>query len=430
MEVSNSFDAVIIGAGAAGLIAALELSLAGKNIAILEARDRAGGRIYTIDDQGFDGPIEMGAEFVHGKLEITLELLKKADANKTKVEGDIWRKKEEGFEKEEGFIEAYDEVQKKLKELKNDIPVKQFLIEYLNEPKYKQTRQSIKSYVEGYSAANLNRASTFAFRKDLQNSEEDQYRPEGGYQKIVNYLLTELKNKNVPLFFNEVVTGIEWQKDEVHIISTKQNFKAKKVLVTVPLGVLQNDVIKFTPLLPDKIRAAKALGFGSVIKWILQFDEAFWSEKKYTGNKDLVNMGFLFSEETIPTWWTQFPKKHAILTGWLGGPNAELLKDLNDEALLQKALQSLGNLFTISIADLKQKLKAWKVCNWSKDPFSYGAYSYTTLDHQKNVQTLKSPVENTLFFAGEGIYDGDDIGTVEAALSSGKDTAQKMIATF
>ena len=156
----------------------------------------------------------------------------------------------------------------------------------------------------------------------------------------------------------------------------------------------------------------------------------FGLKKKYTGNKDLLNMGFLFSEETVPTWWTQFPKKNAILTGWLGGPNAQLLKDVDDEALLQKALQSLSNLFPISLADLKQKLKAWKVCNWAKDPFSFGAYSYTTLDHQKNVQTLKTPVENTVFFAGEGVYDGESIGTVEAALSSGKETAQKMIATF
>src|SRR5687768_13124738 len=132
MEGLNSYDVVVVGAGAAGLLAALELSLAGKKTAIIEARDRAGGRIHTINDQRFEMPVEMGAEFVHGKLGITLGLLKKAGANKTEVEGDIWRKKEEDLEKDEGFIEGYDEVQKKLKELKSDIPVAQFLREYLN----------------------------------------------------------------------------------------------------------------------------------------------------------------------------------------------------------------------------------------------------------------------------------------------------------
>jgi monoamine oxidase len=69
MELTeNMRDVLIIGAGAAGLIAALELALAGKSCAIVEARDRAGGRIHTINDARFKLPVEAGAEFIHGKL--------------------------------------------------------------------------------------------------------------------------------------------------------------------------------------------------------------------------------------------------------------------------------------------------------------------------------------------------------------------------
>ena len=55
-------DVIIIGAGAAGLAAARELSAAQLNVIILEARDRIGGRIHTYFDKW---PIELGAEFVH-----------------------------------------------------------------------------------------------------------------------------------------------------------------------------------------------------------------------------------------------------------------------------------------------------------------------------------------------------------------------------
>lgn len=77
MRNENEFDVVIIGAGAAGLMAAWEMVKVGKNVAIVEARDRIGGRIVTIKDQQFDEPIELCAEFIHGNLELTTQLLQK-----------------------------------------------------------------------------------------------------------------------------------------------------------------------------------------------------------------------------------------------------------------------------------------------------------------------------------------------------------------
>ncbi len=71
-------EILIIGAGAAGLMAARELALAGRRVRVLEARERAGGRAYTVHDPSFRLPVELGAEFVHGDLPLTGMLLKKA----------------------------------------------------------------------------------------------------------------------------------------------------------------------------------------------------------------------------------------------------------------------------------------------------------------------------------------------------------------
>ncbi len=78
---------LIAGAGAAGLMAARELSRQGYHITILEGRDRTGGRIHTLDDPLFPIPVEAGAEFIHGKLPLTFSLLKEYKLEKIEAGG-------------------------------------------------------------------------------------------------------------------------------------------------------------------------------------------------------------------------------------------------------------------------------------------------------------------------------------------------------
>jgi monoamine oxidase len=234
----------------------------------------------------------------------------------------------------------------------------------------------------------------------------------------------------VQFFLSHPVTKIEWQKNNVEAIANNKTFIAQKILITVPVGVLQSGAISFSPALSKQMLAAKQLGFGAVIKTILQFEEAFWKNKELTQQKDLSEMSFAFSQEVIPTWWTYFPKNVAMLTGWSGGPHAEILKDLHDEDILQKALDSLAQLFEVDISYLRQNLKGWHVANWVKDPYSCGGYSYEVVNGETAKKILKEPVEETIFFAGEGLFEGTEIGTVNAALVVGRDTAHQMIGLF
>jgi phytoene dehydrogenase-like protein len=76
----GSHDVIVIGAGAAGLAAAAALSRAGRSVLTVEARDRIGGRCDTRRLPGIAAPVELGAEFIHGRPEATFSLLKKAGA--------------------------------------------------------------------------------------------------------------------------------------------------------------------------------------------------------------------------------------------------------------------------------------------------------------------------------------------------------------
>ena len=160
-------DILVIGAGATGLMAAKELCEAGRKVIILEARDRTGGRIYTLKDPAFDLPVELGAEFVHGDLELTLKLLRKAGIEYYPVRGRLWRADSGHLEKQEDFIENEKELLKKLKSLEQDMSVREFLDTHFPGERYTELRQSLTSFVQGYDAADTKNASSFSLLEEL-----------------------------------------------------------------------------------------------------------------------------------------------------------------------------------------------------------------------------------------------------------------------
>lgn len=426
----NSFDIIVIGAGAAGLMAAWELAQTGKKTAVIEAKDHVGGRAHTMNDKNFELPVELGAEFVHGDLELTQMLLEKAGVEQYTVNGDIWQDEDDELDEQKDFIEDYSSLNKKFKEVKEDISVAKFIEKHLQGKEFEEVRFSLKNYVEGYYAADTHKASTFALRDELNTSSDKQYRIEGGYIKLVDYLYRQCMEKGVQFFLSNPVKEINWNQDVVKVVTEQNSITSNKVLVTVPVGVLQSEAIRFSPAVPEKIQAAKKLGFGPVIKTTFQFDEAFWKKKEFTQQKDLRKLSFIFSRAVIPTWWTYYPKEAAMLTGWSGGPHADEIKDLSNEDILQKGLESLSEIFNVSVNLLGLKLKGWHIANWVNDPYSCGGYSYEVVNGKEIRKIIKQPINNTIFFAGEGLYDGPEIGTVEAALYSGRETAHQIIAGF
>jgi monoamine oxidase len=431
-------DVIIIGAGAAGLMAAKLLTDAGLKVCVLEARDRPGGRIHTIYDAAFEPPAEAGPEFIHGNLEVTLNLLKEAGIEYREMSGDMWQVNNGKWSKELTFSEDEQLLMTKLKELKDNISIAEFFDRYFANDKFAPLRNSMTGYIEGYYAGDIHRTSALAFYNEWMSEDEQQYRPVGGYGKMIKYLGDKSVEGGALIQLSTVVKEIRWLKEQVEVLDeTHHSYVARKLIVTVPLGVWlagknEKGALSFTPALTEKQEAAKQMGFGSAIKILLNFKDAFWEKisPNVDTKVDLKNAGFIISDAPIPTWWTQLPEKSTLLTGWLAGPKALQLKDTDDKAILHMALDSLTMLLNIKEDELKGKLQTWHVFNWVADPFTRGAYAFSTVGTKEARKILIAPVEDTLFFAGEAFYEGHEMGTVEAALTSGVRACKEVLAAL
>src|SRR6478672_8690270 len=153
-------EIIVIGAGAAGLMVARKLSHQGKQVRIIEARERAGGRILTSITNEFSMPIEEGAEFIHGDLSESLRLLEEAGIRYYETAGDLYNAQESKVHKQNDFIEHQKIFAKKLSEVNEEMSVQTFLDLNFKEEKYDSLRKSVEGYVQGYDLADLDKAST------------------------------------------------------------------------------------------------------------------------------------------------------------------------------------------------------------------------------------------------------------------------------
>ena len=420
---------LIIGGGIAGLATAYELSKHNVQVTLLEAKNRLGGRIHTFYDISFSQPVELGAEFIHGDLPHTLSILNEAAISYNKINDTMFHLEKGAFKKQKSFTKDWDKVMKQMSALTHDMPLDVFIDTFFGDDKYADLRASIKGFAGGFDLADTATASSKSLYREWSNEMENQYRINGGYKVLIDYLATQCKNNGSIIQNNCCAKKISWHKNEVHVLTMcSRFFKADKAVIAVPVSVLQasnkdENYLEFEPAILQHINAAKDIGFGDVIKIILEFDNNFWNAKN-------ENAGFFLTDEIIPTWWSQLPIKNAVLTGWVGGEKASSLKLNTDEEILKITLQSLASAFDVSFDTIKSKLKAGKIANWCKEADINGGYSFNMVKSVDAKKVLRKPVEDTLFFSGEALFEGTPVGTVEAALASGKHTALQVLDTL
>ncbi|MGZ4001293.1 MAG: flavin monoamine oxidase family protein, partial [Mucilaginibacter sp.] len=284
-------------------------------------------------------------------------------------------------------------------------------------------RESVIRFISGYDTADPAKASAFALRDEWGNEDDDaQYRIAGGYSALIEHLANESKLNSAEFHLNSVVKHIGHSKAIAEVVlNNGAVYRAEKVIVALSLGVLQADAVTFEPAADEYREALKQMGFGAIVKLLLEFKEAFWE------SGDRAHMSFVISGEEIPTWWTQYPTHSNVLTGWLGGLPAERKKDMTDEQFIEAAIRSLAAIFDKKEEELRDSLVTWKVANWTTDPFTLGSYVYDTVESHNARKVLSQPINNSIYFAGEFIYEGPVMGTVEAALTSGLDVAKKLL---
>jgi monoamine oxidase len=441
-----SADVIIIGAGVAGLTAARALSNSGLTVVILEARDRAGGRILTRRIPSFPTPIELGAEFIHGQPREIWDLVEAAGLTAVEVTDNHWQSLD-GALKESGFWPQWEAIVSEMREAgPPDQAFRQFIEERYDAEERQEVKRLALDYVEGFNAASADRISVAALvaMEDAASAVDGDaaFRILNGYDRLVDWLLAGCDPQKVALRLGVVVNEINWSRGDVEVIAHSSagqaplSFRAERAVITLPLGVLQAPpgapgAVRFNPELKEKQEAVGKLAMGMVMKVVLRFRERFWEQGVFqtqpSGDR-LPPLGFLHSrDEYFPTWWTSLPVRAPILTAWAGGPAAERLALRGEEFVVGRALDSLGRLFGLERERLADLLVAWYTHDWQADPYTRGAYSYIPVGGLDAPRLLAEPVEDTLFFAGEATdLDGQN-GTVHGAMASGRRASDEII---
>ena len=411
---------LVIGAGLAGLAAARQLANAGLHVTILEARDRVGGRVHTTRDPRFPVPVELGAEFVHGKPKEVWDIILQKNLLTGSVEGDNWCSEDRVLKKCNDFWPRWERVARLLKRAKT-YPDRSFaeFIETIDVDI--ETKKSSVEFVEGFNAARADLISVQYLANAQETSDRESgdkpFRVFAGLDTLV-HSFSGFDGNQVELHLNTPVGEIEWSPGYVRADA----FEAETAIVTLPLGVLQSGRVRFTPALKDKETAARQLVMGHVVKVILCFHTSFWEER------GLTKLTFIHARgEKFPTWWTTRPMATPILVGWAGGPPAGKLAAKGKDFIVKAAIQSLASALKLSTRSIENRLQAFLVADWQEDPFSLGAYSYVPVGGITASIALARPIADTLFFAGEATNSDGNSGTMHGAIATGRRAAEELL---
>jgi monoamine oxidase len=410
---------IVVGAGLAGLAAARQLSQWGMRVTVLEARDRIGGRVQTLHDPRFPIPVELGAEFVHGKAPEIWDIIESQNLVAGSLEGDDWCSQDSVLQKCNDFWPRWEQVARQIKRGKTypDLSFDQFI----NGLKVdEETKRAATEFVEGFNAARADRISMQYLAQAQDTADrvkaDTQFRIFAGLDSIVNWM-RRFEPGLVDVHLNTTVHEIEWKSGYVRV----DQFEADRAIITLPLGVLQSGSVRFIPELKEKDSAARALVMGHVVKVILSFQSRFWEER------GLTHASFIHARgEKVPTWWTTRPVAAPILVGWAGGPPAEALAFKGEDYIVNAAVESLANALKMSLSSLESQLIAAIAADWQTDPFSRGAYSYIPVGAITAPLILAEPVANTLFFAGEATNSEGISSTMHGAIASGYRAAEEI----
>lgn len=432
-----AYDVLIIGAGAAGLAAAGVLARAGCAALVLEARARIGGRIYPRQVPGLALPVELGAEFIHGRAAPTFDLL-------ARTGGAAIDSARERYTLREGRLETgadtFGEVRAAMLRSKalaeKDMSFSEFLDRHLAAELSAATLAQARMRVEGYDAADPARASARAIVAEWTSgngADIPQFRPLGGHASVLQGLERALAGSSVNIQLQTVVHSVRWRRGEVEVTGSHfgQPFSARasRAIVTLPLGVLkararEPGAVRFSPPLVDKREALAKLAAGPVLKVALHFRSAFWEAAD--GGR-YRNASFFHSPlAPFPTFWTTLPVRTPLIVAWAGGPRVARLSQLSSAEVIEQAAASFAALFSRTSRAARALEGAW-LHDWQTDPYARGAYSHALAGANDAVGHLARPLGGTLFFAGEAADTEGEAGTVAGALQSGERAAREAL---
>lgn len=407
---------IVIGAGVAGLAAAKYLADRGVDVTVLEAQDRLGGRVKTDYSTGL--AFDAGASWIHGPKKNPITDLADKAGCKTYLTDDenvaLFQADGKEYDEDESdeAEKAYNKIIGKLKGSKDQSFEDAFFNEYSEYKNNNLWTFMLSAYLEFDTGGDISQLSSVDYYDDESFKGEDLI-ISNGYDRIPQYLAEELDVR-----LNVSVQEISYGQDKVNISTNGESFEADHVVVTVPLGVLKNEVINFSPALPNSItEAISGLQMGSVNKFLCVWDEVFWdNDLNYIGYTPETKGKFNYFLNA-----SKFVEANALMTFSFGNYSKEI-ETLSDAEVQEEVMKHLRSIYGANIPEPMQMLRT----KWVSDPYTFGSYSFATKGISSDAfEAFEETVDGKIFFAGEHTHK-DYRGTVHGAYLSGVREAEKV----
>ncbi len=377
----HSTEIVVIGGGAAGVAAARRIHDAGRHCLLLEARDRLGGRAWTIREGGH--PIDLGCGWLHSAEDNPWSRIAQAQGRaldralppwqRPATELDLSRQgRREFFVASNAFFERVGSAAAK----DHDLALSELL-----EPggRWNGLIRSVVSYISGGDAERVS-------VRDFENYDDTEvnWRVEEGYGAVV-----VAHAADVPLMFGCSVTRIDHSGRRLRIETNQGVVDADKAIVTLPTNVIAQNESLFSPMLPEKIDAARGLPLGLADKLYLQLENAdeFVRDTRLFGRTDRLAGSYTLHAFGRP-----------LIECYFGASLAAELERGGERAFVAQALQDLTRHLG---SDFGKRVRLLALHCWGADPFARGSYSFALPGQAGKRAVLAAPVDGRLLFAGE-----------------------------
>ena len=396
----HEIDVVVIGAGAAGIAAARRLAAAHVSCALVEARDRVGGRAFTLPGEF---ALDLGCGWLHSADENDWAVLAQTLGFALNDYPPPWARPawEGNFSAAEqkeywaawrSFYERVEAAEDK------DIPLSGCF-----EPgnPFNPMLGAVITYANGAEAEKITTREYALYHDSGQNK-----RIERGYGTLI---ATYAAGLDVRL--GCPVSLIDHAGKRLRIVTPRGELAARAVIVAVPAGVMANGTLRFSPELPAKISAAHALPLGVANKTFLRIDrlEDLPKDTRVVGSRTTHETGM----------YTLRAFGRPVIEGYFGGAFAASLEGEIMPFAIEQLCSALGN-------DIRKRLTPIAESAWARDPWSLGSYSYGSRGAAAARAALAAPVDGRLFFAGEHCSP-HDFSTAHGAYRTGMRAAEEAI---
>ncbi len=357
-DINFNGNVLVIGAGAAGITAGHILHKKGIDFQILEASSIHGGRVKKANNF-VDFPIDLGGEWIHTDPSILAKLINDKQSNAS--------------------IDIINYNPQTISIWKNQ----------------KLRKRNFASYF--YS--------------------EHKFKSTTWYDFFNEYMIPNIQDK---ITYNSPVTEINYTSKKIIVNTTNDDvYKADKILITVPIKILQNGFINFTPSLPkEKLEAINAEYMPDGIKVFIEFSQKFYPDILMFGNlleaannSEHTYYDAAFGKETDRNVFALFA---------VGEMATKYTSMGSDEAIFNKIMEELDTIFE---GQASQYYIKHIIQNWSKEPFIQGSYS----NGYGSPEALASPINDQIYFAGEATAPNGNTSTVHGAAESAYAAVEKML---